>query len=199
MKKLFSLIFMSISIIYLVSCAKENEPQAPVETGTAVKGDKGYTYTITVDKIQFSWLLSGKIIHVKLRAETSGWVAVGFNPTDRMKDANFIMGFVKDGKVEVSNQHGISPNLHRNNTELGGRNFISNPTGVLKDNMTEVTFEYPLSTGDMLDRPITADGDTGVLLAYGSTALLAQKHAFRARLAVNLSNGKYTLFNKANK
>jgi len=50
-----------------------------------------------------------------------------------MRDANFIMGAVTDGKTELSSQRGISKILHKNVTDLGEKNRIINPAGSFKD------------------------------------------------------------------
>ncbi len=178
--------------IFLVSCT-EKEPQKPLESKNASLGEDGYTYKITVGKMQFSWKILDKNISVQLKGETSGWIGIGFNPTEGMKDANFIMGYVKDGTATLSSQYGISKMLHKGSTDIGGKDYILNPSGSFKDKVTEIKFEYPLSTGDKLDRPIKVNEDTTVLLAYGSTTMLSHQHMSRSKLVVNLSNGKYSL------
>jgi hypothetical protein len=190
--------FIAISLCCIVggillTCTKGKESEKALESGTAVKGDPGYRYKIMIDKIQFNWSVENKNLKIKLAAQNSGWVGVGFNSTDAMKDANFILGYVKDGAAVISNQHGISSTLHKKNEDIGGASHVMNPSGTEKNGMTEISFTVPLKTGAKLDRPIDVNGNTVVLLAYGQSKNLAQLHAFRAKLNVNLSNGSYSV------
>ncbi|TAL38737.1 MAG: DOMON domain-containing protein [Spirochaetes bacterium] len=196
-KRILFLMFIGLFALAAVNCGKEKPADKPLETGTAAKGDQGYTFKVAADKMQLQWSLAGETLTVKLKAPTSGWVGVGFNPTDSMKDANFVMGLVKEGKVTVSSQYGTAKNLHKNVTDLGGKSYVTNAAGKEENNETEISFSMPLKSGDSLDRPITANADTVVLLAYGPGDILAQQHVYRARLKINLSTGAYTLMASA--
>ena len=68
-----------------------------------------YAHEIETGKMTFAWTTNGKQLDVKLSAATTGWVAIGFNPTDRMRGANFILGYVKDGKVSLTDDFGDAP------------------------------------------------------------------------------------------
>jgi hypothetical protein len=193
MRKALIIMLMGIFAGGLLSCNKGPGSGTLPQSGSAVKGEQGYAYKISVEKIDFSWMIEGSNLRVRLRAQTPGWVGVGFNPSEGMKDANFIMGFVKDGAATITNQHGISLTLHKKNEELGGTGHVMNPAGSGTDSETEISFTIPLKTGDKLDRPIEPKGDTVVLLAYGPARQLAMIHSFRAKLRVNLSGGAYTI------
>lgn len=194
MKKL-SVIILGILISFsFTSCGKEKEKEQPktLPAGTAEKGDAGYAYKITLENMTFNWK-ADRVLSIKLKAKTEGWVAVGFNSTEGMKDANFIMGYVKDGKVTLSSQFGVSKILHKNNEELGDKDHFSNPAGTEKNGETEISFTIPYKTGSKLDRPIDKNSDTIVMLAYGQTDMLPQQHLFRAKLKMNLATGAYTV------
>jgi hypothetical protein len=197
MKKTTAVLSVSLILLIFLSCSKGNDSVKPVESGMASKGDSGYTYKITTGAMEFHWSITGQNIHAKVKGETAGWVAVGFNPSEGMKDGNFIMGLVKDGKVVLSNQFGISKYIHKNATTLGGRNHILNSSGFIKDNVTEISFDYPLTTGDKLDRPININGDTVLLVAMSRGVFLSQQHNFRSKLIVNLSKGNYSVISSS--
>ena len=197
MKKTTVVLSVSLILLMFLSCSKGNDSGKPVESVMAAKGDSGYTYKIISGAMEFHWSITGQTIHAKVKGETAGWVAVGFNPSEGMKDGNFIMGFVKDGKVELSNQFGISKYIHKNVTTLGGRDHILNSSGFMKGNLTEISFDYPLTTGDKLDRPININGDTVLLLAMSSGVFLSRQHNFRSKLIVNLSKGSYSVISSS--
>ena len=194
MKKYYVIIFAVILAVSLISCGKEKEKEQPkaMPSAAAEKGDAGYIYKITIENMTLNWK-AGKELNVKLKAKTEGWVSIGFNATDGMKDANFIMGYVKDGKATLSSQFGVSKILHKNSEELGDTIHFSNSSGTEKNGETEIIFTIPFKTGSKLDRPIDVNSDTTVLLAYGQTDLLPQQHLFRAKLKVNLSTGVFTV------
>ena len=156
-------------------------------------GAQDYAHTIEVEKIRFDWRIEKDQLHVQLKAETEGWVGIGFNPSDKMKDADFIMGYVKKGKVKVADHFGVASTQHKEDTRIGGTSDVSNAEGSEKEGFTEIRFTIPLKTEDAKDKAITPDADTTVLLAYGSGRdSFRSRHAFRSVLTVNLSTGKFT-------
>jgi hypothetical protein len=184
-------------LLFAGSCAKQ-APQI-LELGTATAGDSGFTYRITVADMQFHWRAESTVLHVKLKAPTTGWLSIGFNPAKGMQDANFIIGLIKDGQAVITDQHGIDPKHHRVDTELGGMDNVMNPAGWESNNETEISFGIPIQSTDALDKPLTLNGNTVILLAYGPTKQLAQQHVMWAKANLNLSTGQYavTLLMKA--
>lgn len=152
-----------------------------------------YDHKISVDKVTFEWKLDGKNINVRLQAETEGWVGIGFNPSEDMKDANFILGYVKKGSVKVTDHFGTSKRQHKADKKLDGKNDVTNAAGKEADGVTEISFTIPLDSDDAKDAVIAADKETTVLLAYGAGRdSFRSKHKFRTALKVNLTTGKYT-------
>ncbi len=181
------------------SCAKDTDEQKKQESGTASAGDPGYTHQLTLDTMRFQWKIDGKILRVKLKAPTTGWLGIGFNPTEGMKDAHFVMGFVKDGTATISDQHGTGKNVHKANVDLGGTSTVRDGTGIEKGNETEISFSVPLKSEEKLDSEIITDKDITVLLAYGKSDIWGLQHAFRAKIKLNLSTGQYTVQDIAKK
>ena len=152
-----------------------------------------FDHKIDLEKIVFQWKITGDSIHVKLSAKTTGWVGIGFNPTKAMKDGNFILGYVKRGKVKVTDHFGITARQHMKDKKVGGETNLSDISGQEKDGITEVTFVIPLKSGDPKDQPISSDKENTILLAYGGDRdSFRTKHKFKAVLKVNLASGKFT-------
>jgi len=152
-----------------------------------------YSHKIDVKKISFHWEVDGTVLHVKLIAKTTGWVGIGFNPTEEMKDANFILGYVKNGKAKATDEYGISNNKHKTDHKIGGQNNVSNLAGKEENGVTEISFTIPLNSGDTKDRPLSIDTETIVLLAYGAGRdSFKSKHKFRTALKVNLKTGAFS-------
>lgn len=152
-----------------------------------------YAHEVTAKKISFAWKVNGDKLEVKLAAETAGWVGVGFNPTEAMKDANYILGYVKDGKVTLTDDFGDTALSHKADDKLGGTEDVSLVGGSEEGGKTTIEFTIPVSSSDANDGKIDVNGDNVVLLAYGPDRdSFKTKHKFRTALKVNLSTGSST-------
>lgn len=150
-----------------------------------------YDHKIEVKNMDFQWKVDGPDIHIKLKAKTTGWVGIGFNPSKEMKDANFILGYVKQGKPRATDHYGHTLRQHKSDKKLGGKKNVSNIAGKEENGFTEISFTIPLDSGDPKDQAISLDKDTTVMLAYGAGRdSFRSKHQFKTSLKVNLKSGK---------
>ena len=104
-----------------------------------------------------------------LERRTEGWVAVGFDPSSRMKDANFLIGYVEDGQAFLSDQYGSGQTSHDSDESLGGTSDFSNLDGAEEEGLTWLSFTIPLDSGDRYDRPLSTGNSYKVILAAGSS------------------------------
>ena len=49
---------------------------------------------VTVEGIELQWRTDDEYLYINVSAPTTGWVAVGFDPTNQMANANIIIGYV---------------------------------------------------------------------------------------------------------
>src|SRR6056297_1411305 len=84
---------------------------------TPQQAGDGYK-VITADELEFRWIVEDESLKVEVTAPTTGWVAVGFNPSRVMKDADFKFGFVKAGNLSMSDHFGSGTFSHEADTEL---------------------------------------------------------------------------------
>ncbi|MFH2000961.1 MAG: DOMON domain-containing protein [Planctomycetota bacterium] len=190
-----TIIVVAVVLALIVfSCSKGEEAQekaSPAAQPAQAASIAGGGFMLKAADVDFTWNIQGDKLSVKLAAPTTGWIGVGFNPTEEMKDANFIIGFVKDGEVSVLDQFGTAKRKHKEDSELGGTDNLSDTAGSETASSTEISFTMPLKSGDAMDREILPQADQVVLLAYGNTDRLAQQHVANAKLKVNLSTGSY--------
>ena len=152
-----------------------------------------YDHEVQIKKISFSWKVSGDTLAVKIAAETKGWVGIGFNPSSKMKGADFILGYVKNGKVKIRDDFGKSKTSHKPDEKLGGTSDVTLIGGEEADGVTTVEFALPLKSGDKKDSELNVEGDTIVLLAYGPDRDgFTARHKFRTALKVNLATGTFS-------
>jgi hypothetical protein len=134
------------------------------ETPTVTPGNGG---SITIDRITFTWQPEGKNLNATVKAPTTGWVAVGFDPAIMMKDANLIIGYVKNGQVFIRDDYGSTLINHKGDVYGGGQDNVTNKRGKEEDGVTEISFTIPLDSGDERDRKLVVGQTHKVLFAYG--------------------------------
>ncbi|MFV0439500.1 MAG: DOMON domain-containing protein [Desulfopila sp.] len=150
-----------------------------------------YDHTIESKDMTFSWKIEGDHLAAKVSAKTDGWVGVGFNPSEDMKDANFILGYVKDGEVTLQDDFGVNVTGHKSDESIGGSSDVQQIGGSENDGVTTIEFAIPLHSGDEKDGTIVADGDTVLLLAYGAGRdTFHSRHKYRTSMTVNLATGE---------
>ena len=151
-----NLISLVVSLLFLVGLA-----------GNAIAVE--YDHETEVRGMTFSWKVADGNLHIKLMGRTTGWVGIGFNATDKMKDGNFILGYVKDGKAQIIDDYGVSKNAHKDDEKMGGTDNATLIGGTEKDGRTTIEFSIPLNSGDKMDTVIDPAGETVILLAYGGS------------------------------
>ena len=159
--------------------------------GTALQGlAADYDHTVEAKDMSFSWKVDGDKLACKIAAKTDGWVGIGFNPSNKMKDADFILGYVKDGEVKITDEFGTSSTGHKSDDSLGGKDDVTLVGGSEEGGMTTIEFSIPLASGDDKDSALVVDGDTVVLLGYGAGRdSFKSKHKYRTTMTVNLATG----------
>jgi len=124
---------------------------------------------VTVDGIELQWRTDDEYLYVNVSAPTTGWVAVGFDPTNQMADANIIIGYVNDGgEVMIRDDFGTSSTSHASDESLGGTDNTTEHYGMEDAGTTMLHFKIPLDSGDMYDKVLVPGNNYNVILAYGS-------------------------------
>lgn len=157
-------------------------------SGIASAGD--YQHTLSEGDMTFAWSVDGDKLAAKVSGPTKGWVSVGFNPTKKMKDANIIIGYVKKGKVKITDEFGTAATQHKADKKIGGKDDVTVVGGTEADNTTTIEFTIPLDSGDAKDGVLVPDADTVVILAYGPDKdSFRLKHPKAYTKTVNLKTG----------
>lgn len=142
----------------------------------------------SVDEGNFhlEWMADGSSLNIVVSAPTEGWVAVGFDPTNKMKDANILIGYVESGKAVVEDHYGNTQFSHRSDLDFGGSRDVSEVSGQESSGTTELSFTIPLNSGDQYDRPLVVGETHKVILAYGKRDNLSSKHKERTSVEITL-------------
>jgi hypothetical protein len=150
-----------------------------------------YQHKLEVKNMEFSWTIEKDQIHVMLKAKTSGWVSIGFDPEKTMLGANIIIGMVKDGKFTIEDHYGVRKRGHKSDKDLDGNSDVLNPSGFEENGVTTISFTFPLNTDDKYDKPINPEGTSLVMLAYGAGKdSFKTRHPYRTIYEINYSTGE---------
>jgi len=123
---------------------------------------------LTLNDLTLYWELDGDLIHFKLTGKTTGWIGVAFDPTYKMKDANFIVGYVTEEGVAILDGYGIDATSHQPDEALGGTDDVLNAQGAEEDGATTLSFSLPLSNGDGFDKPFQPGVEMLIGIAAGA-------------------------------
>jgi len=178
-------LFIAVALVF-VACDKRSTESA--EPGGNGNGD-GF-HSLVAQGITLQWKTDTRPLTprlmVKVSAPTTGWVAVGFDPTNRMQNANLIIGYVTDGSVFIRDDFGTGPNTHQADVDLGGRDDVSNKMGTEQGGTTEISFSISVASGDAYDRVLTPGETYPVLLAYGQDGADDYTTVHQVRTLVNI-------------
>ncbi|TVR57188.1 MAG: hypothetical protein EA426_12600 [Spirochaetaceae bacterium] len=132
----------------------------------------------------FTWKIDGDEIEATISAPTTGWVSVGFNPTNRMQGATYVIGYVQGENVSIRHDWGHTPTGHQAVTAAGGTSRVTSLGGREQAGRTELSFKLPLDPGDRFFSALKAGEENTVIWAFGPngsnnyTAYHAQRGAF---------------------
>lgn len=157
----------------------EPEKEEVKWAGDGVLGDIEYLGEMSYGNYEIRWINDDQYIYIGIKAKTTGWVAIGFEPTSGMKDADMVFGFVQGGKTVISDQFSTGTyGPHSPDTELGGTDDILESGGKEEGGFTIIEFKRTLDTGDQYDKAL-AEGAIKIIWAYGPDDEITKKHAVR--------------------
>jgi hypothetical protein len=171
-----------------------NPPSAPVVApGTDVKwvadgviSENEYPQTKTYADFSISWSNDSDYIYIGMKAETAGWVAVGFGAETLMKNADIVEGSVTEGKLTIADMFcAVEIGPHPPDIQSGGTDDILASAGKFDNGYTTVEFKRKLDTGDKFDKPL-AKGINKIIWAYANEPVLTIKHSSRGSGEIEL-------------
>ena len=185
-----------LTILIESGCAEETQPpsQTPMPTppleeewsSDGIIKAREYYGSNNYGDYTIHWRSDEQYVYIGMNAKTTGWIAMAVQPGSRMKDADMIFGFVKDGKVEVYDLYSTGNfGPHPPDTELGGTDDILVYGGKEEGGFTTIEFKRLLNTGDKYDISISK-GVNKIIWAYGLNDSLTVKHSTRGYGEINL-------------
>ncbi|MBD3392937.1 MAG: hypothetical protein GF418_12600 [Chitinivibrionales bacterium] len=144
--------------------------------------------SLAVENFVFEHYIKDGRLHGTLSYPTKGWIAVGFKPVKRMKDANIIMGYADGDDFVVSDQFGTGTTSHKPDSAIGGTDDVLQGSCSEKNGVTSMWFVIPLDSGDEKDRKLTPGETVPVIFAAGKKDSFHFKHGKVASKKITLQD-----------
>jgi len=139
----------------------------PIVDGIIHTGE--YAHAIEAGGFRVYWSNDASVLRMGLFSPGTGYVAIGLDPDRRMQGANFIIGTVRNGQVDIRDDYGIASLTHSSDIDNGGTNDILAYAGRELSGQTTLEFIIPLDSGDRFDKPLEPGETYEVLVAFHDT------------------------------
>jgi hypothetical protein len=123
------------------------------------------------------WRNDDTYLYMALKGKTTGWVAIGFEPTTVMKDADMVFGWLENGEVKITDAYSTGTyGPHPPDEKLGGSSDILEYAGREENGYTVIEFKRKLNTGDQYDNAFTPRQKARFIFAMTNSDDFTVKH-----------------------
>ncbi|MDD1759049.1 MAG: PQQ-binding-like beta-propeller repeat protein [Methanothrix sp.] len=148
--------------------------------GVISMGEYSKNLTLSDGKYVVHWRNTAEDLYMALAGKTEGFVAIGFEPSQAMKDADMVMGWVSGGKATVLDLFSTGTyGPHPPDLDLGGVNDILEFGGSESDSWTVIEFKRKMDTGDRFDKSFKPGQTINIIWSMSSSDVLAVRHNAR--------------------
>lgn len=135
------------------------------------------------------YYVKGDVVNFKMESKTNGFIAIGFNPSSFMRDADMIIAYVKDRVVSIIDAYSTGNfGPHPEDIALGGKNNILSFKGSESSGITSIEFSRNLDTKDKYDKVIALDKEIKIIWAISSSDSFDSKHSKRGSGVITLKS-----------
>jgi hypothetical protein len=127
--------------------------------------------------MQISWRNDEEDLYLALNGSTLGWMALGFEPLEWMKDSDIILASVDKGTAVVLDEYctgNYGP--HIEDTMLGGTDDIQEFSGSESAGRTTIELKRSLQSHDRFDKSFTPGQAVSIIWALSDNPDISQKH-----------------------
>ncbi len=185
-----------LSVLLLLSSGCIQQKEAPVVVEKAatevwkadgVVGESEYARSMVLrcpakqgyagGEMEISWKNDQEYLYLAMNASTDGWLAIGFEPQEWMKDADIILASVQGSKAIVLDEYctgNYGP--HIEDSMLGGTNDIVEFGGSKVAGRTIVELKRKLDTGDKFDKAFSPGQAISIIWALSDSPDISLKH-----------------------
>jgi len=127
--------------------------------------------------MEISWRNDQEYLYLALNGSTDGWLAIGFEPLEWMKNADIVMASVQPDKAVAKDEYctgNYGP--HIEDTMLGGTDDILEFAGKKVAGRTIFELKRRLDTGDKFDKAFSPGQAISIIWALSNNPDLNFKH-----------------------
>ena len=133
------------------------------------------------------WRNDAQYIYMAMAGQTKGWVAIGFEPSVWMKNADMVLGFVNAGNVTVQDQNSTGNyGPHVPDVALGGTDDILEYGGSQNQSFTTIEFKRRMNTGDRFDKAFVQGQVVPVIWGLSDSIRVDEKHSADGKGSLSL-------------
>ncbi|MHB8120220.1 MAG: DOMON domain-containing protein [Methanothrix sp.] len=128
-------------------------------------------------EMKISWKNDQEYLYLALNGSTDGWLAIGFEPQEWMKNSDIILSSVQGSKATVLDEYctgNYGP--HIEDTMLGGTNDITEFGGSKGAGRTVIELKRKLDTGDKFDKAFSPGQAISIIWALSQNPDISLKH-----------------------
>ena len=203
MKKSFKITLLTFFIAMLIPLLSstvfsfEDSPssqeinQTPMVDGIISTGEYEYNSLFSGGDFILYWTVFNDEIYFGMVGQALGYVALGFEPSFMMKDADMIIGWVfANTTVNVTDTYSTgNTGPHPPDVFLGGTSDLLVSAGTEDLSSTTIEFSRLLVTGDEYDVELSTDNSVNVIWALSNVDDFDAGHSARGSGSINLSEG----------
>ncbi len=158
--------------------------------GIISNGEYKDSASFDFDNFKVHWTIEGQYLNMAISAKTTGWISIGFDPEDIMKDSDVVLGWIENGAVHIIDAYSTGQfGPHPPDTHLGGTTDIIQYNGTEMDGVTTIEFVRNISTGDEYDKDIPTAGNLNIMWAYGEHDDFGETHSKRGFAVLTIGPG----------
>jgi hypothetical protein len=181
-------------LLFSSGCIQPNESPVVAERAATeewkadgIVGDSEYSRSMLLQSparqgysggdMEISWRNDQEYLYLALNGSTDGWLAIGFEPLEWMKNADIIISCLQSGKVVAKDEYctgNYGPHLE--DTMLGGTDDIVEFAGRKEAARTIIELKRKLDTGDKFDKAFSPGQAISIIWALSNNPDLSFKH-----------------------
>ena len=165
--------------------AVPSEPAVSVEAvagewtpdGVITEGEYSKNLSLSGGRYVVHWKNDDENLYMALEGKAEGFVAIGFEPTQAMKDADMVMGWVSRGEATVLDLYSTGIyGPHPPDEDLGGTNDLLEFGGAEADGWTVIEFKRKMDTDDEFDKAFKSGQTVDIIWSMSGSDSLAIRH-----------------------
>jgi hypothetical protein len=127
--------------------------------------------------MEISWKNDGENLYLALNGSTDGWLSIGFEPLEWMKNSDIILASVQGSKATALDEYctgNYGP--HIEDAMLGGTSDITEFGGSKAAGRTIIELKRKLDTGDRFDKAFSPGQAISIIWALSQNPDISLKH-----------------------